>query len=175
MELIAVRTGTKYNKWWADNLEHMLGQKVTFIEKEEFGGVYDKLQLFKYFTTDHYLYFDLDVIIKGDIKHLLRPSLTLLHAWWREPAHTPLNSSIMSWSGDHSHIYDKFNSDFDYYMVKYWRGIDEFIYKEVEYNTYGKVCWSYNFDQNELDYPICLFNQAHTKIKESQWTLKYLI
>lgn len=175
MEIIGVRTGKKYDEWWALNLEHMLGQSVNFIEKEEFGGVYDKLQMFREFRTGHYLYFDLDVIIKGPIHNLWREEFTLLHAWWRPALHTPLNSSIMSWKGDQSHIYEKFAEDPDLYMVKYWKGIDEFIYKEIEHKTYDQVCWSYNWDQRELDYSVCLFNQTHNQMKIEPWTQKYLL
>ena len=175
MEIIGVRTGKKYSEWWAHNLEYMLHRDVTFIDKEEFGGVYDKLQMFREFKTGEYLYFDLDVIIKGPIDHLLREDFTLLHAWWRPALHTPLNSSIMSWKGDQSHIYEKFAEDPDLYMVKYWKGIDEYIYKEIKHKTYGQVCWSYNWDQRELDYPVCLFNQTHNQMKIEPWTQKYLL
>lgn len=80
----------------------------------------------------------------------------------------------MSWYGDYSFIYDKFYEDEDYNRVKYWRGIDEFFYKEINYQTYDKVCWSWMFNNQELDYPICLFNQSHTKILNSPWTKKYI-
>ena len=158
-----------YNHWAnGDKLD------IRGIEKGE-GSVYDKLSLFNDFKDDEqYLYFDLDVIIKGDVSHLFRKKFTLLHAWWRKPAHTPLNSSIMSWYGDHSYIYDKFYKDEDYNRVKYWRGIDEFFYKEINYEIYDKVCWSWMFDNRELDYPVCLFNQSHDKILNSEWTKKYL-
>jgi hypothetical protein len=140
------------------------------------GSVYDKLQLFKEFKDqEQYLYFDLDVVIKGDVSHLVRKKFTLLHAWWRQPAHTPLNSSIMSWYGDQSHIYDKFYEDEDYSRVKYWKGIDEYIYKEIKYETYDKVCWSYMFEPSELIFPICIFNQSYEKMKECEWTQKYLL
>ena len=43
----------------------------------------------------------------------------------------------MSWRGNYSHIYDKFFEDEDYSRVKYWRGIDEYIYKEIDHNTYN--------------------------------------
>ena len=175
MEIIGVLTGKKYNEWWAQNLEYMLHRDVTFIDKEEFGGVYDKLQMFREFKTGEYLYFDLDVIIKGPIDHLLREDFTLLHAWWRPALHTPLNSSIMSWKGDQSHIYEKFAEDPDLYMVKYWKGIDEYIYREIKHKTYGQVCWSYNWDQRELDYPVCLFNQTQNQMKIEPWTQKYLL
>ena len=64
---------------------------------------------------------------------------------WRitENTHTPLNSSIVSWTGDVSHIWDKFKSDDDFYLKKYYKGSDEFYYKEIDYETYNPdICYS---------------------------------
>ena len=45
------------------------------------------------------LYFDLDVVIFGELKNMVKQNFTLLDdSWWREPAHTPLNSSIVFFS-----------------------------------------------------------------------------
>ena len=60
--------------------------------------------------------------------------------WWREPAHTPLNSSIVSWSGSVHHIWEKFWPYAEDYMTKYSLGSDEWYYKEIEYETYDRVC-----------------------------------
>jgi len=183
MVILYVCTGKKYDSWWVDNLKFMLYNHCVngdFIDirgiTEGEGSVYDKLKLFKEFRNqEQYLYFDLDLVIKSDISKLIRKKFTLLHAWWREPAHTPLNSSIMSWYGDMSIIYDKFYADEDYNRVKYWKGIDEYIYKEIKYYTYEKVCWSYMFDRQENTYPICLFNQSYDKMKKCQWAKKYIL
>lgn len=178
MVILYVCTGTKYSQWWVDNLRYMLrnhiGIKFAGVTKGE-GSVFDKLKLFKYFKTDDYIYFDLDVVIRKNILHLFRKKFTLLKAWWRHQYHTPLNSSIMSWHGDHSHIYIKFKQNEDYYRLKYHQGIDEYIYHEVPYNVYNKVCWSWQYDQRELHYSTCLFNQNHTNILNSSWTHKYLL
>ena len=76
----------------------------------------------------------------------------------------------MSWQGDCSHIYDKFMEDPDYYMVKYHKGIDEFIYKKIKYNVYDKVCDSYNWP-TDGKYPITLFNQARDQIWKQKYSL----
>ena len=57
-------------------------------------------------------------------------------------------------------------------MVKYNKGIDEYIYKEVEYETYNKVCDSYNWpsDKEAGEYPITLYNQA----KDIIWKQEYM-
>ncbi len=184
VDLILVRTGNRFEKWYVDNILYMVEKhgnlkydKVHVIEDGE-GSYYDKLQMFKYFTDNvNYLYFDLDIIIKGDINHLIRENFTVLNAWWRPKLHTPINSSIMSWKGNLSHIYDIFYKDEDYSRVKYWRGIDEYIYKEISHELYDKVCWSWYWGNgNEMDYSICLFNHEQFKImKKILWTRKYLL
>ena len=52
----------------------------------------------------------------------------------------------------------------------------EYIYKEIDYETYDKVCWSWWWDKTFKDYPICLFNHDEYKnMKELKWTQKYLL
>lgn len=176
MEIVLLNTSPEYGQqYWVDNIKYMLNNvgaeydNIHVIDDIVYGGVYDKLRLFDTFRKGQYLYFDLDVIINGDISHLWRTDFTLLHAWWRPEFHTPLNSSIMSWSGDYSIIYDKFAADPEYYMVKYHKGIDEYLYKECKYNTYGMVCDSYVWDGGKL--PITLYNQAKDKIWEHECSL----
>jgi len=176
-EVILVNTPPAYGEQkWIDNIQWMLESNLEFdlirvINDVQLGGVYDKIRVFSAGREEkQYIYLDLDLIIKGNISHLLRKDFTLLHAWWRQPFHTPLNSSIMSWQGDYSHIYDKFMEDPDYYMVKYHKGIDEFIYKEIQYNTYDKVCDSYNWPTDN-EYPITLFNQARDEVWKQKYSL----
>jgi hypothetical protein len=179
MEIVLLNTPPAYGQsYWIHNIEYMLDNigaqydRLSVVDDILYGGVYDKLRLFDLFKTGQYLYFDLDVFIGGTIDHLWRDKFTLLHAWWRQPFHTPLNSSIMSWSGDHSHIHDKFAEDPDYYMVKYNKGIDEFLYKEIEYNTYDKVCDSYLWDGGKM--PITLYNHAKDELWNRESTLSVL-
>ena len=163
MEIVLVNTAPSYGeKIWVDNIVHMLKNvdakydDLHVIDDALYGGVYDKLRIFDLFRTGRYLYFDLDVVIGGDISHLWCDEFTLLHAWWRPEFHTPLNSSIMSWSGDCSYLHDNFVKELDYNLVKYYKGIDEYFYKECEYKTYGMVCDSYSWNGGKL--PITLYN-----------------
>jgi len=181
--VVLVCTGNKYDEWYVDNVLYMICKhgkleydRVHIIRDGE-GSVYDKLQMFKECAKDeHYLYFDLDVVIKGPITRLVKDDFTLLHAWWRRPAHTPLNSSIMSWWGDNSHIYDEFYEDEDYNRVRYYRGIDEFIHKNIDHKLYDKVCWSFPFYTEEMFYPVCLFNHGFSNmIHKAPWTQKYIL
>lgn len=166
MELILVNTPPKYgDSYWEKRIIDLVEpDSYSIITESVFGGVYDKLRIFDEHREDkQYLYLDLDMVIRGDVRHLLRKEFTLLHAWWRPEYHTPLNSSIMSWYGDRSDIFDHFNSDPDYYMVKYHKGIDEFIYKEIQYNTYDKVCDCYDWPSDK-EYPITLYSQNLDKM-----------
>ncbi len=183
MEIILVNTKPKYgDQYWVDNITHMLDNsgtsydKVNVINDVVFGGVYDKLRMFKEFTDKEYLYLDLDIVIRSNIEHLIRQDLTLLTAWWRGPFHTPLNSSIMSWTGDQSHIFNKFNEDPEYYMTKYNKGIDEYLFKETIYNTYEfQVAYSNkHYSANELDYPVVLFNQDQGEYGNG-WSKEYIL
>ena len=176
MEIVLLNTPPVYGQQvWVDNIKHMLDNSgreydtIHVVDDVVYGGVYDKLLLFDRFRKGQYLYFDLDIVINGSIVDLYTNKFTLLTAWWREAFHTPLNSSIMSWCGDHSHIHDKFADDPDYYMIKYNKGIDEFIFKEIEYKTYGKVCDSFAWGGGNM--PITLYNHTKDKLWDHECTL----
>ena len=187
MRIIAVNTGIKFGEWYVDNLKHMIDNysglkydSFEVIREEKYEGVFNKLQMFDKFRDGQNLYFDLDLVIKGPVPDLLRSDFTLLHAWWRAPEHTPLNSSVISWHGDQSHIYDKFMKDPEYYMLKYNRGIDQFLYENIEYKTYDKVCYSIRgkeYDEEDTNYNICLFNQRKILMEDGWdgWWKKYFI
>ena len=119
MRIICVNTGAKFENWYVDNLKHMIDNysnlqydSFEVVNNLKFGGVYDKLQMFKLFRDGQNLYFDLDVIITGDCNKFVKKELTVCEAWWRKPYHTPINSSIISWYGDNSNIYNLFVYDF---------------------------------------------------------------
>jgi hypothetical protein len=187
MRIIAVNTGTKYSEWFVDNLKHMI-DTYSNLKYDSFEvirddiydddrGVFNKLLMFKYFTDDQNIYFDLDMLIKGDCNNFLRKDFTLCHAHWREEYHTPLNSSIMSWAGNHSYIFEKFESNPEYYMMKYNRGIDQFIYENIKYKTYNKEDGYCSFQTvlDEQDYPVYLFNQRNANMKNKDWYSRYFI
>ena len=184
MEIILVNTPPKYgDDWWVNNITYMLDnvqckyEKISVINTVQYGGVYDKLRIFKEFKEDkQYLYLDLDLVIKKPINHLLHEEFTVLKAWWREEFHTPLNSSIMSWKGDCSYIYKKFKEDPDYYMLKYNRGIDEFLWNELDIvHTYKPVCDSFRYHGLMGEkYAITLFNQSENLMREG-WASEYTL
>lgn len=187
LRVIAVRTGTKYIKWYEDNLKHMI-DNYSGLEYDEFviirenlyddeRGVFNKLQMFDRFKDGQNIYFDLDMLIKGDCNHFLRKDFTVCHAHWRKPYHTPLNSSIVSWEGDASHVTEPFHADQEYNLLRYNRGMDQYIYQNVSYNTYTKEDGYVSFQTvtEETEAPVYLFNQRYEKLIEKDWYTKYQI
>ena len=188
LRVIAVRTGTKYNKWYEDNLKYMI-DTYSGLKYDEFvvirddlyddeTGVFNKLQMFDKFKDGQNIYFDLDTLIKGDCNHFLRKDFTVCHAHWRKPEHTPLNSSIISWEGDASYVTQVFHqSDKDYLFTKYYRGMDQYIFENVKYNTYTEKDGYVSFQTvtEETDAPVYLFNQRYKKLVEKDWYTKYQI
>jgi hypothetical protein len=184
LRIICCRFGEKFTDWHVDNLKHMIDtysgleyDSFEVMEEDLYGNWYNKLLMYDKFRDGENLYFDLDVVIHNKLPDLVRKNFTLLHdGWWREPAHTPLNSSIVSWTGDVSEIYDIFDRDEEYYLKKYNRGSDEFYYREFEdnpilhYETYGKVCPSIKYYLYEKPaYSIVTLGQYH-HLMEKGWT-----
>jgi hypothetical protein len=150
------------------------------IENDLYGNWYNKLQMYDKFRDGENLYFDLDMIIYNKLPNLIRKDFTLLNdTWWREPAHTPLNSSIVSWTGDVSHIWNKFKSKEQHYLTTYNKGSDEFYFKEIEYNTYDNICPSikdYVYEKPE-NFSIVTLGQMHHVLEKgwTGWWSNYLI
>ncbi len=115
MRIICCKFGKKFTNWHVNNLKHMLDNysglyytDFEVIEDDLYGNWYNKLQMYDKFRDGENLYFDLDIVIFNKLPNLIRKNFTLLDdSWWREPAHTPLNSSIVSWTGDVSHIWEE--------------------------------------------------------------------
>ena len=186
MRIICCRFGTKFTDWHVKNLKHMIDNysglsydSFEVIENDLYGNWYNKLQMYDKFRDGENLYFDLDVIIYNKLPNLIRKEFTLLDdSWWREPAHTPLNSSIVSWTGDKSWIWDKFKSQEREYLKVYNKGSDEFYYKQIVYETYDKICPSiknYIYEKPK-DYSIVTLGQMHHILEEgwSGWWTPYL-
>tara|TARA_B100001093_G_C26558961_1_gene897804 strand:+ start:265 stop:819 length:555 start_codon:yes stop_codon:yes gene_type:complete len=182
MRIICVNTGEKYSQWYTDNLKYMIDKysclkykSFEIINWEIYGGVFDKLQMFDRFRDGQNIYFDLDVLIKGDCNKFISKDLTVCHAWWRDAWHTPLNSSIISWNGDISYIHDQFVSDLDYHLLKYQLGIDQYLYEAFNPNTYTNSFCSFQTIKDEENYDVYLFNQTHEYMKTTHWCQKYLL
>lgn len=192
--IIIVNTGDKFDEWYTDNLIYMcekwsgLNGYYEIIRDEKFEGVFNKFQMFDRFRSGQNIYFDLDILIKGDVTHLLRKDFTVCHAWWRDEWHTPINSSVISWEGDMSSISDKFFEDPEYHMLKYRNkcpetkdgdgGMDEFISTQFTYQTYKKedgICSIQTIDRELDQFPVYLFNQRYKDLPKNLWYRKFLL
>lgn len=183
LRVICVRTGDKFIPWYEDNLKYMIDKysgleydKFEVIRDDEYEGVFNKLQMFDRYRDGQNIYFDLDVIIKGNVTNFLRKDLTVCHAWWREAYHTPLNSSIISWEGDRSDVFEKFEDDPEYWMMKYQFGMDQYLFEQITdlqtYNENDGYC-SYQTVTAEEDYSVYLFNQRYQNLLEDGWHGKF--
>lgn len=181
VRVILVRTGSKYDVWYEDQLKHMI-DKYSNLEYNSFhvikDHVYDdeyktfnKLLMFDRFRDGQNIYFDLDTIIKGDCNRFLTKELHALKPTWND---MPMNSSILSWEGDYSHIHDKIHEDLDWYYTRFWKGIDEYLWKYFKPKLHSKGYVSYQTEQKEKDYPVYLFNQRHQDMKKEGWWTCYL-
>ena len=182
VRIICVNTGDKFGHWYVKNLKHMIDtysglkyDEFVVITSENHKGVFNKLQMFDMYRDGENLYFDLDICIYGKVPNLIRKDVTVLKIWWHKIFHTSFNSSIISWTGDHSYIYKTFMKDPKMYEEKYNKGLDEMIEKEkLVVNNYGKVCYSLQGTGTEYlpknpNYSIVLFNQKH-HLMEPGWT-----
>ena len=187
MRIICCRFGKKFTDWHVKNLKHMIDtysglsyDSFEVIENDLYGNWYNKLQMYDKFRDGENLYFDLDMIIYNKLPNLIRKDFTLLNdTWWRESAHTPLNSSIVSWTGDVSHIWNKFKSNEQHYLTTYNKGSDEFYFKEIKYDTYDNICPSikdYVYKKPE-NFSIITLGQMHHLMEDGWqgWWSNYFI
>ena len=142
-----------------------------------------KLTLFKD-AAEPSIFLDLDVVIQNDITHFKNycqeEMICLVKAYWKpyelnlKPYQfdMDLNSSIMIWSGNCHDVWDKFEQDQEYYMLKY-NGIDSYLY----YDQPDKLLWIpkgevysrlYGIDENN-------YWQAGTEFKNYFYSEKYNI
>ena len=54
-------------------------------------------------------------------------------------------------------------------LKKYNKGSDEFYYREIEYETYDKVCPKIKVEEPDKNYSICTLGQMH-HLMERGWT-----
>ena len=187
MIIICVNTGNKFGQWYVDNLKHMIDNysglkydSFEVIEEEKYKGVFNKLQMFDKFRDGENLYFDLDICIYNKLPNLIRKNFTVLHAWWRDRAHTSFNSSIISWTGDQSHIYNTFKKDVNMWQEKYNKGIDQMLEENFEVANYDKICYSIKgneYNKKDDNYSIMLFNQSQYLMLPgwSSWWTNYFL
>jgi hypothetical protein len=153
-----------------------LNKNITTIPIDhEIEGHWEKVKLFKLENLGKVLYLDLDIRIQKGIEHLwkmLDKNPIICYTYWKPqefPYHkdsrwsynylSNFNSSVMMWE-DNRHIYDYWEKNKDYYMVKY-AGDDRFLYHEsftFEHFPENEV-YSFWFDGGKIkDATIALLN-----------------
>lgn len=160
VEIVPLPEGNDYELWW------------------------NKMYIFDMFREGRNLFFDLDVVIHGNLNYFFEADHTkpkFIYSHWKEGApldvyDTFMNSSVILF-GDASYIWDKFQEDQEMFMSIY-KGIDRFIWNEkikVDFFPRGIVYsyWKEN-EQFKSDHSVCILNhnpKPH-EIKES-WIHEY--
>lgn len=189
IDVYCVNVGTKYTRDFDRRLKDSVAKHLTLEhtftcltdkpEKEhdkvithpELRGVFHKLSLFQ--NTGNCLFFDLDIVINGNIDFLANDfdSLTLVNstAWKQDSLKTPVkfritqntlvNSSIMRWS-DQRHVFEKFIKHRDLY-VRLYTGIDRYIYNEGVKHNYFMGDQISSWQEGVKDNTIVLHNQKY--------------
>ena len=120
---------------------------------------WNKLAMFqKDFVKGTCIYFDIDTVIQNNIEPLLEykcDNLRMIRCYWKGDFVTDgsslkhkerydmyVNSSVLVWeAGSLDYIWDYFDANADYYMIKY-KGIDRFLFHEgfnLEYFPEGLI------------------------------------
>ena len=137
MLIACVKTGDKYDERYVLNLQsgilrhlNAAHEFVCFTDKEVDGvqcrqlpadlpGWWAKIGLFK--LREPLIYFDLDVIITGDLGPLLDwDGFGIIKDWWRPG----FNSSVMKLTGDEGEVWDRFNPKD---MARFYMGDQQYI------------------------------------------------
>lgn len=162
---------------------HIDGIDTVIIDDPlQFDPLWYKLQMLYHPQINqhnHKVFFDLDVVIHGNIDWVfdVHPkSLAVLKSAWKKQSeidshlNTGCNSSVMIWEHDAYRIFDKFMTAPDTFMLKY-KGIDRFMWHENvewEYISTNQV-YSYRGGASREDYvpfvmrsdrSICIYNQT---------------
>ena len=170
-------TGGKYNYVCVtDNPAGLYPDIYTIPTDTEIEGHWEKIKLFKLNNLGKILYLDLDIRIQNDLDHLfemLDTNPIICYTYWKDknfPYHkdkrwsynylSNFNSSVMLWK-DARHIYNYWEKNQDYYMVKY-AGDDRFLYHEnftFEHFPENEI-YSFKFSGNKYkpEYTIALLN-----------------
>ena len=78
-----------------------------------------------------------------------------------------------------SKVHNLFNSDVKRYKKVYYRGIDQFIHDNFEYDTFEKGFATYKYNNKEIknpkNYEIILFNQNYTVMRWKNWCQNYIL
>ena len=124
---------------------------------ERYWPAWNKIELFGRSELNQYdkkIFFDLDVIIHGDITPILEcdSNFAVCKSVWKEGLFTitPLNSSVMVWK-DNQAVYDEWNKNKLFWILKH-KGIDRyFAIEKVPFDYLPQVAYSYKKGRSKTD------------------------
>lgn len=155
---IVYETGGNYSYTLLTDDSSNLDPRINVIPlPENVEGHWFKVWMFSLRNLGDILYLDLDVRIQKNIDHLwnyIDETPTIVYTYWKNkefPEYegenhamkylSNYNSSVLLWksgSPNATKIWEIFESNIDYYMVKYW-GDDRFLWHEdIELNIFPK-------------------------------------
>jgi len=125
-----------------------------YLDWENWWAAWYKISLFvapELEQFDRKIFFDLDVIIHGNINPILHhdDDFSLIYSKWKGvmhkvkyPTKSMFNSSVMVWK-DNKSIYEHWSKDPKVYVAKY-HGTDDFYHNEgIERSSVPNICYSY--------------------------------
>lgn len=145
MKLITCNVGDKFTDDMNDAIHNAIpaDEHITYRgELLKLNGVWNKMALFT--IPGPCLYIDIDTIVHGPIPHFEKKPFLIWSAYWKRDnpkyywrsGNTIINSSMMYWEGDQSHIWDYFLKNKDFFMRKY-KGVDRFLFWEkIDYDLF---------------------------------------
>lgn len=163
MKILTVKFGQKYHSnlvnrfleygdvyCYTDNKKD-LSQDVNVLDPikihNSINPLFYKLHLFSsQMPREEWIYFDLDVVIYGDVTKLFRRDFTVCFSYWRDKkemtkyTRTMLNSGVMSWYNNPEEIYNYFINNEDE-VKRFWPGIDPYI---------ENLCFDYNVYEPDI-------------------------
>lgn len=159
----------------------------------ESDGYWNKVELFRkdIFDTDTVVYFDLDVVLCGNITDEIARLPSSQFFMTREPYRDIHNSSLMVWSGDHSDLYLRYKKDqsavIQEYQYNFSRpgavGDQAFIGENIDHMLIddfvrpGFVGWVHHKIKTDLAQPSILIftgsekpsNNLHLDLVQKHW------
>ena len=192
LRVICIRTGTKFDQWYVDNLKHMI-DKYSNLEYEEFVcieedvfdddyGTFNNLLVFDRFREDDWynICFDLDVIIKGDCTQFITDELHVCDSrqWQNDEYYNTVNqisSDIITWSGDYSAICERVVDNLELYYKTYNKGIDRYLFTEWNPKRHTKGFTSIQTMTDYENHDVIIFNGHYDTMKKAGWWHKYTI
>jgi len=168
MKLLTCLVGDKYTEEMNNAIHESIDadEHITYRgDLINLNGVWNKIPLFT--IPGPCLYVDIDTIVHGPLPSFTKKPFLIWSAYWkrnhqkyyyRHEYNTVINSSLMYWDRDMSHIFDHFVSNKDYFKRKY-KGVDIFLFcEDIEYDLFEDVIMSSHANPWKDKTPLITYN-----------------